>query len=124
MMLRYLMVFTAAAFTGVCACSAPPTACAGVGRESPTLPDTVTIKTGAATIAVAGESYGVCLGEPENPPPRSYVWTSSNEVVATVVAIDSIHASIVGRSPGTAQVTPRYVNGGGQLTAVRVTVVP
>lgn len=123
-MLRYLLVLTAVAISGLVACSAPPTACAGVGRESPTLPDTVTIKSGAATIAVAGESYGVCLGEPEHPPPRNFVWTSSNETVATVVAIDSIHASIVGRSPGTATVTPSYVSDGGQLRAVQVTVVP
>lgn len=96
------------------------TVCGGVEIVSPTLPDTATIKVGAATIAIAGVSYGSC----GPPPARQYVWRISDSSVVTVDVIDSIHVWITGRRVGHAIVTPAYRSGGDPLGGVTLTVVP
>jgi hypothetical protein len=106
------------------ACTDPGRDCAGIGRGSPTLPDTATIKVSASIIAIAGQSYGVCFGEPEHPTPRQYLWDISDSSVVTVAPLDSIHARITGMRIGRAVVTPKYRTGGDPLSSVSVTVVP
>ena len=91
---------------------------------TPTIPDTVTIKVGAATLALAGEDYDICVGEPEHPPPHDYRWMSSDSAVAVVAPIDSIHARITGRRTGSAHITVAYANGGRQVGSIGVVVVP
>lgn len=119
-----LSILSVSAAAGILAsaCSATPTVCAGVEYIRPTIPDTTTIKVGAVTIAIGGESYGSCHSEPA----RLYVWTSSDSTIASVAALDSIHAEIRGVRPGRAVITPAYLNpdGGDLLEPVRVTVVP
>jgi hypothetical protein len=61
----YLLLGVAGAAIALAACSSPTTVCAGVQIVRSTLPDTTTIKVGAATIAIGGESYGWC-GAPAN----------------------------------------------------------
>jgi hypothetical protein len=87
----------------------------------PSVPDTTTIKVGAATIAIAGDAYGGCETKP---PPADFVWTSSDSTVAMVTALDSIHARIQGKRPGHATVTPAYRSGHPGPSGVAVTVVP
>lgn len=108
----------------VTACSSPTSICAGLGRVSPTIPDTVTLKMGAATLALAGEDYDICAGEPEHPPPHNYLWISSDSTVAAVAPVDSIHARIIGRRIGSAHITVTYANGGRQVGSIGVVVVP
>lgn len=124
--MKVLLLFVSAclAVTLVTACSSPTRVCAGLGRVSPTIPDTVTIKVGAATLALAGEDYDICLGEPEHPPAHNYLWTSSDSAVAAVAPIDSVHARITGRRTGSAHVTVAYANGGRQVGSIGVVVVP
>jgi hypothetical protein len=86
-----------------------------------TLPDTTTIKVGASTIAIAGASWGGCE---TGPPPPDFVWITSDPAVATVVALDSVHARIQGIRPGTAIVTPTYRTQRAAPRGVSVTVVP
>jgi hypothetical protein len=106
------------------ACRDIPTVCAGLQRVYATLPETVTVKINASTIAIAGQNYGVCLGLPDDPPPRLYDWHASDSAVVAVTRIDSSHARIMGLRPGRATVTPRYQGGGYELSSILVTVVP
>ena len=86
----------------------------------PTTPDTTTIKVGASTIAIAGESVEPCHA----PPTRDYLWRVSDSTVISVEAFDAIDARIRGLRPGTATVTPTYRTSGIALSSVQVTVVP
>ena len=106
------------------ACRDTPTVCAGLQRVEPTLPDTVTLKVGAAAIAIAGQSYGFCRGVPDEPRVRLYSWRISDSTVVAVSPIDSIHARITALRPGAATVTPAYRAAGPELSSVRVMVVP
>lgn len=115
----FAIVITAAAT----ACSEEIT-CAGVQYIRPTLPDTTTIKVDAATIAIAGESFGSCGTPSSDAPPRQYVWHVSDSAVVAVAVIDSIHVRLVGLRVGRAIVTPAYRAGGDPLGSVTVTVVP
>jgi hypothetical protein len=114
------MLVTIASF----GCTEPTSVCAGLERAAPTLPDTTTIKVGTSDIVVAGQGYGICLGEPEHPPPRAYWWNTSDSTVVAVTPIDSIRARITGLRTGKATVTPEYRAGGDRLSSVDVTVVP
>ena len=105
-------------------CREPVTVCAGLERYAPTMPDTSTIQVGNSIAALAGVSYGFCVGAPEHPPPRQYIWASSDSSVVLVVPIDSMFARITGLRPGRAMVTPRYQSGGDALSPVNITVVP
>lgn len=104
----------------VTACSSPTIVCGGLQFQRQTLPDTTTIKVGAATIAIAGDSYDTCAG----PPAHQYVWNVSDSSVVKVAPIDSVHARITGLRSGRATVTPVYAAGGDALSAIAVTVVP
>ena len=119
--MKALLLLASAGFAVmlVTACSSPTSVCAGLGRVSPTIPDTVTLKVGAATLALAGEDYDVCVGEPEHPPAHNYLWISSDSTVAFVAPIDSIHARISGRHAGSAHITVAYANGGRQVGSIR-----
>ena len=95
--------------------------CPAILYIKPSLPDTVTIKVGASTIAVAGATYGGCEA---GPPPPDFVWRTTDSTVVLVVALDSIHARIQGRRAGRAVVTPAYRTAREAPSAVTVTVVP
>lgn len=104
----------------VAACGSP-TVCPLILELRLTVPDTTTIKVGAATIAIAGESWGGCE---TGPPSHDYFWNASDSTVVAVTALDSIHARIQGLKPGRAVVTPTYRTGRSVHSATSVTVVP
>ena len=122
--MRVSLVVWAIVFGAVVAvgCSDSPTVvCPAILHLKPSVPDTTTIKVGAATIAIAGATWGGC----ETGPPRpDFVWKASDSAVVSVVALDSIHARIQGRRPGMATVTPTYRDGREAPPPVVVTVVP
>ena len=97
------------------------TVCPAILHLKPTIPDTTTIKVGAATIAIAGATWGGCE---DGPPPPDFVWKASDSSIVSVTALDSIHARIRGLRPGVAIVTPAYRSGRLAPPAVTVTVVP
>ena len=115
------LVALAFSFAG---CHDSVTTCAGLERVAETVPDTATIRVGASVAVLAGQSYGFCVGEPEHPPPRQYLWLISDSSVVSVSPIDSIQARITGLRVGRAVVTPRYVIGGDMIAAATITVVP
>src|SRR5262249_54387437 len=120
LVLHFVIVSAAGALL---ACNSPVTVCPAILYMKPTVPDTTTIKVGAATIAIAGAIWGGCdLG----PPPPDFVWASSDSSIATVAALDSVHARIQGRRPGIALIQPTYrvAKPVRQPDPVRVTVVP
>jgi hypothetical protein len=101
----------------------PTVVCPAILYMASTNPDTTTIKVGAATIAIAGSTWGGCEA---GPPPPDFIWKNSDSGVVRVTALDSIHARIQGLRPGRAVVTPIYQH---DLTrasppSVTVTVVP
>ena len=99
----------------------PSVVCPAILHLQPSVPDTTTIKVGAATIAIAGATWGGCE---TSPPPPAFIWKASDSAVVSVVALDSIHARIQGRRPGVATVTPTYRSGREAPPPVVVTVVP
>ena len=119
-----ITVLVAAGVFAVASACHDVTICAGVEIERLTLPDTVTIKVDAETIAIAGEASGACDGGRQTPPRRQYTWRVSDSTVVAVSPIDSLTAYIRGLRPGQAFVTPVYVARGDPIEPVSVTVVP
>jgi len=95
--------------------------CPAILRGRLTLPETTTIKVGASSIAIAGASWGGCE---TGPPAPDFVWKTSDSSIASVLPLHSLHASIQGRHPGVAIVTPTYRSGRSSPSSVEVTVVP
>jgi hypothetical protein len=104
-------------------CNEPTVVCPAILSIGVTRPDTTTIKVGAATIAIAGDTYGGCE---HAPPPPDFSWSASDSSVVRVTALDSLHARIQGLKPGFAIVTPHYQHDPERASPppVRVTVVP
>jgi len=111
------------AVVGGAACKSDSISCPPILVVGLTRPDTTTIKVAAATIAIAGATYGGCE---QGPPPPDFAWTASDSTVVRVTALDSIHARIIGLRPGVAAVTPRYRHDPARASPppVTVTVVP
>lgn len=105
------------------ACSDPVTVCPATLKVSNTIPDTTTIRVGAATIAIAGSVWTGCGSAPLA---ADYIWKTSDSTIVRVTPIDSTHASILGLRPGLATVGPHFQHDtvGINPSAVRVTVVP
>lgn len=111
-----------AALFEIIGCNADRITCPAILHISLTRPDTTTIKVGAATIVIAGAAWGGCES---GPPPADFVWTVSDSAVARVTPLDSLHASVLGRRPGVAVITPRYRDSTRvPPPSVTVTVVP
>jgi hypothetical protein len=118
--LAMLAVLLGAALLGV-SCDSPVVVCPAILYLKASVPDTTTIKVGAATIAIAGATWGGCETGPPSP---DFIWKASDSAVVAVIALDSIHARIQGRRPGVATVTPTYRTGREAPPPVVVTVVP
>lgn len=119
--MKALVPIFAAAVVVILACAdSPVITCPSILYVKKTIPDTTTIKVGAATIAIAGAAYGGCE---TGPPPPDFVWVADSTVVS-VAPIDSIHARIQGLRPGKTTVTPTYRTAHDEPSAVTVTVVP
>lgn len=121
-MLVRLAVALVVALTAVAGCrDSPTTICPAILYIKPTVPDTTTIKVGAATIAIAGATWGGCQS---GPMPGDFAWQASDSTIVSVTALDSIHGRIQGLRPGHAVVTPIYRDGRPAPTPALVTVVP
>jgi hypothetical protein len=88
----------AGALLGATACGdSPIVVCQPILYVTASIPDTVTIKVGASTLALAGATWGGCE---TGPPPPDFSWNSSDATIASVTALDSVHARIQGLRPG------------------------
>lgn len=112
-----------AAVAGTACRDATTTApCILVLYVTPTLPETVTVKVGASTIAIAGATQGACEARPR----ADFVWRVSDSNVVRVTPLDSINARIQGLRAGFATVTPFYRTDSTRTAppGVSVTVIP
>lgn len=102
-------------------CNDPITVCPAILYFRSTIPDTTTIKVGASTIAIAGDTWGGCDAEP---PPRAFRWKNSDSTVVKVTPLDSLHARIQALRVGRAVVMPDYGPSFTEPVTLTVTVVP
>lgn len=98
--------------------------CAGLPVQMISMPVGPSIRVGESFVATAGFDYDSCSGKASSPPPRQFVWSSTDSTVAMVVATDSIHARVTGVRAGAAMIVPTYRSNQRSLFPIRVTVQP
>jgi hypothetical protein len=119
---RRLLLMASIALAAIACTHHPTEVCAGLELEGQSTPDSASIRIGESFIATAGAEYGICAGQPSQPPAARFNWKSSDTTIVAIAPIDSNHARVTGLLVGSTYVTPTYQASGQAVPSIHVVV--